>query len=176
VSRTIVRVTAALVFLFFGFVLIPVLQVATGDTTSPIWSILVIGGSAIMLLIFMPWGESWARRLRKRTEATQPDALVSIVQLIGATSGISVLIADDRGISISAKNELVLELKWEAIRGVQTLAASFAEERVVLELNGGAHVEFLPLRDNGTQRLTAARLDSFLSELRTHAYKPRAKT
>lgn len=171
-----VRVTAALVFLFFGFVLVPVLQVATGDIDSPIWSILVIGVSAIMLLIFMPWGEPWARRLRKRAEATQLDALVSIVKLIGPRSGIAVLTADHRGITISGKNELVLNVKWDAIRDAQTLTASLAEERVVLEMNGGAPVEFLPLRDNGIQRLTAARLDSFLFKLRTLAHKSRTNT
>lgn len=146
----------ALWILAATLVVIPVLQLSSGQLTSPFWTALTFTVLAIgvVLLGVIPWASGrWARQFLRAERLRDPDAFGSVVMLWDDSTPkeLAVVVADTNGLRFLGRSDLIRELPWRQVATLTSAVSQTVGDHVISVADAGGVVlaRFVPLKPGG---------------------------
>ena len=165
-----VRLIAGLIALalFLG-VVIPVGQVLTAGTETPIWDVLTWFGIAVGMVWYwvLPWSRAKsARRLLTTIISNHPGSIVTLISWRPTREGlqqICVLVVDDIGLRFLESPTPSIAVRWDANpRITLERVGMLSVPVVVLTRDDGENLTFYPERSSGVVDLPIVEVQNLL--------------
>jgi len=137
-------------------VILPALQLSSGQLTSPAWSALTFAvlGVGIVLLVVVPWATGgWARDLLRSERRRDSNAVAAMVMLWDDTTPreLAVVVVDRNGVTFRGRSGFVQGWDWRHVSTLR-LRESFSEGDHSISVVGTKGIDlarFVPLKPVG---------------------------